>query len=267
MSGPKFFQTLMGKTFFEGNIPKLIRIIEKFTYQLMRIANALEKESSGQPTSTKVSGAEGAKRDRLQNVRLREDHDRPIPYVPNQSVSLPVIDHDISHAPQFVHSVDDDANSLWCEICGEVVAVIRDPSEEVEQRETEKDETMQIVIATFENKHDTTVFPVELGTTVEDVKDHLREKGSWNDIDDEEGSMSEIHIDGPFSINLRGRFRCDKPNVGNLPKTFERELMPHFDHLDALEIVCHSGTAGRVVYLECTKCGGIILSLLNTRKA
>lgn len=38
MAGPEFFQTLMGKRFYEGDVPRIIKALE-------RIADALEKST------------------------------------------------------------------------------------------------------------------------------------------------------------------------------------------------------------------------------
>ena len=42
--GPKFFQTVMGRKFFEGVVPSLISQLKKLNENLERIADALEKE-------------------------------------------------------------------------------------------------------------------------------------------------------------------------------------------------------------------------------
>lgn len=45
MSGPSFFQTLMGKVYYEGTLPRIARALE-------RIATALEAQN---PTTTTVA--------------------------------------------------------------------------------------------------------------------------------------------------------------------------------------------------------------------
>ncbi len=42
MSEIPFFKTVMGHRFFEGDVPALLRQLEKLTANLERIANALE---------------------------------------------------------------------------------------------------------------------------------------------------------------------------------------------------------------------------------
>ena len=42
MSGPSFFQTLMGRVYYEGTLPRLVRALE-------RIADALEAQNSTLP--------------------------------------------------------------------------------------------------------------------------------------------------------------------------------------------------------------------------
>ena len=45
---PKFFQTMMGRSFFEGQVPRLIKAIEKLACELQRYNDAQEsKESEG----------------------------------------------------------------------------------------------------------------------------------------------------------------------------------------------------------------------------
>ena len=39
---PKFFQTMMGKSFFEFHVPKLIKVLEKIACELERYNNAQE---------------------------------------------------------------------------------------------------------------------------------------------------------------------------------------------------------------------------------
>ena len=42
---PNFFQTMMGKTFFEGQLPKAINALVAISEELKRIADALEKQN------------------------------------------------------------------------------------------------------------------------------------------------------------------------------------------------------------------------------
>jgi hypothetical protein len=42
MSGPSFFQTLMGRTYYEGTVPRLVKALE-------RIADALEEQNRRSP--------------------------------------------------------------------------------------------------------------------------------------------------------------------------------------------------------------------------
>lgn len=46
MSGPSFFQTLMGKVYYEGTLPRIARALE-------RLATALEAQNPTAPTHTK----------------------------------------------------------------------------------------------------------------------------------------------------------------------------------------------------------------------
>lgn len=41
-NGPKFFQTMMGKKFYEADVPRLVRVLE-------RIAKALEQQEPADP--------------------------------------------------------------------------------------------------------------------------------------------------------------------------------------------------------------------------
>lgn len=43
MSGPSFFQTMMGKVYYEGTLPRIARALE-------RIAEALEAQNRATPT-------------------------------------------------------------------------------------------------------------------------------------------------------------------------------------------------------------------------
>jgi len=43
---PNFFQTMMGKTFFEGQLPKAINALVAISSELKRIADALEEQNS-----------------------------------------------------------------------------------------------------------------------------------------------------------------------------------------------------------------------------
>ena len=47
MSSPEFFQTMMGRTFFDGTMPKIARALE-------RIAAALEKQGESPPASSEM---------------------------------------------------------------------------------------------------------------------------------------------------------------------------------------------------------------------
>jgi len=58
MSGPSFFQTLMGRTFYEGTMPRLVKVAE-------RIANGLERLA--------VQGGKDPKRDRLIVTQMAKD--------------------------------------------------------------------------------------------------------------------------------------------------------------------------------------------------
>ena len=40
---PKFFQTIMGRSFFEGQVPRLIKALEKIGCELERYNNNQEK--------------------------------------------------------------------------------------------------------------------------------------------------------------------------------------------------------------------------------
>ena len=42
--GPKFFQTIMGRSFFDGQLPRLIQALEKIACELERFNNAQEKK-------------------------------------------------------------------------------------------------------------------------------------------------------------------------------------------------------------------------------
>jgi len=42
--GPKFFQTIMGRSFFEGQVPRLIKVLEKIACELERFNNNQEKK-------------------------------------------------------------------------------------------------------------------------------------------------------------------------------------------------------------------------------
>ncbi len=41
---PKFFQTMMGRSFFEGQVPRLINAIEKLACELQRYNDAQERK-------------------------------------------------------------------------------------------------------------------------------------------------------------------------------------------------------------------------------
>jgi hypothetical protein len=43
---PHFFQTLMGKSFFEGQVPKAINALVTISKELKRIADALEQQNN-----------------------------------------------------------------------------------------------------------------------------------------------------------------------------------------------------------------------------
>jgi hypothetical protein len=43
MSGPEFFQTMMGRTFFDGQFPTLVRNIGKLASELARYNDGVEK--------------------------------------------------------------------------------------------------------------------------------------------------------------------------------------------------------------------------------
>jgi hypothetical protein len=42
--GPKFFQTIMGRSFFDGQLPRLIKALEKIACELERFNNLQEKK-------------------------------------------------------------------------------------------------------------------------------------------------------------------------------------------------------------------------------
>jgi len=42
--GPKFFQTIMGRSFFDGQLPRLIKALEKIGCELERFNNSQEKK-------------------------------------------------------------------------------------------------------------------------------------------------------------------------------------------------------------------------------
>jgi hypothetical protein len=50
MSGPEFFQTQMGKTFFEGTLPELARQLKRIGDGLERLNKNLESRA-GTPTN------------------------------------------------------------------------------------------------------------------------------------------------------------------------------------------------------------------------
>lgn len=43
---PKFFQTMMGRSFFETHVPRLIKAIEKLACELERYNNAQERKEA-----------------------------------------------------------------------------------------------------------------------------------------------------------------------------------------------------------------------------
>jgi hypothetical protein len=45
MSGPQFFQTQMGKTFFEGTLPELVRQLKRIGDGLERLNKNLESQA------------------------------------------------------------------------------------------------------------------------------------------------------------------------------------------------------------------------------
>lgn len=44
--GPKFFQTIMGRGFFENQLPELIRQLQCIAYELRRYNDAQEEQSN-----------------------------------------------------------------------------------------------------------------------------------------------------------------------------------------------------------------------------
>ncbi len=44
MSGPEFFQTPIGRKFFQGDVPKMIRLMERIAIALENLVGDLEEE-------------------------------------------------------------------------------------------------------------------------------------------------------------------------------------------------------------------------------
>lgn len=49
MTGPQFFQTFMGRKFYEADVPAVVQAIRENTAAINRVAAALEKLAATQP--------------------------------------------------------------------------------------------------------------------------------------------------------------------------------------------------------------------------
>ncbi len=58
MGGPEFFQTLMGKRFYEGTMPSLVRELNTLNKNLGRIAAALDAKQGAPDAGAPVTEVE-----------------------------------------------------------------------------------------------------------------------------------------------------------------------------------------------------------------
>ena len=52
MSGPKFFETRMGQTFYEGTMPRLVRELQRLNDNLERLLPDNEPKTEEKPEET-----------------------------------------------------------------------------------------------------------------------------------------------------------------------------------------------------------------------
>ncbi len=61
MSGPSFFQTLMGRAFYERDVPALVRELQRLNANLERLTAAVEKGQQPAPAETPAKNPRGSR--------------------------------------------------------------------------------------------------------------------------------------------------------------------------------------------------------------
>jgi hypothetical protein len=56
MAGPEFFQTQMGRAFYEGTMPRLVKTLEKIAFELQRANDLAEKRLAREKPSQSEEG-------------------------------------------------------------------------------------------------------------------------------------------------------------------------------------------------------------------
>lgn len=251
MSGPEFFQTRMGRTFYEGTMPGLVKQLKRINDNLERADVPVQEKKDRVTLTRETYNALLLQAGRSIPSSDTPPDDEPIPYSPTKGQRFRADRPNISNTPkaQTPGNLGVVACSTpSCPLCGFFKG-------EPTPLKKDKDSSNLFSCPECENLFASTRVRCD-DCGWKGAEFELRE--GLIDIPDLE---SRLDAGGEVPIGT-----CPQCESLAFIARDQSIIVPHLTHLGALEIAFYGGEDGEVphsVTVECTKCGTIIHELFS----